>query len=68
VHLAGSRGVVQADLAHREHLALAWPLGDVECDLGVGQPPGVGAAVLVGVAVLGEGVFVDVGGGALAPG
>ena len=30
--------------------------------------PGVGAAVLVGVAVLGERVLVDVGGGALAPG
>ena len=30
--------------------------------------PGVGAAVLVGVAVLGELVLVDVGGGALAPG
>ena len=37
-------------------------------DLGVGECPGVGAAVLVGVGVLGEGVLVDVGGGAFAPG
>jgi hypothetical protein len=65
--LPGSGGLEQADLPHREHLALAWPFG-VEGDLGVGEPPGVDAAVLVGVAVLGEGVVVDVGGGALAPG
>jgi hypothetical protein len=62
--LPGSGGLEQADLPHREHLALAWPFG-VEGDLGVGEPPDVDAAVLVGVAVLGEGVVVDVGGGTL---
>jgi hypothetical protein len=68
VHLAGSGGLEQADLAHGKRLALAGPVGDIQLDVGVGQPPGVGAAVLVGVAVLGEGVFVDVGGCALTPG
>ena len=68
MHLPGCGGVEQADLPHREHLALARPVGDVQFDHGVGEPPGVGAAVLVGVAVLGELVLVDVGGGALAPG
>src|SRR5262249_58232818 len=51
---------------NREHLTLMWSLGDVECDLGVGSPPSMDAAVLVGVTVLAEGVFVDVGSGALA--
>ena len=59
---------MQADLAHREHLALAGPVGDVEGDLGVGEAPGVGAAVLVDMGVLGEQCVVDVGDRAFAPG
>ena len=47
-------GVEQADLAHREHLTGAGPVGDGQLDLGVGQCPGVGAAVLVDVGVLDE--------------
>ena len=68
VHLAGCGGVEQADLPHREHLALAWALGDVEGDLGVGESPGVGAAEFVGVDALGEQCLFDVGGGTFAPG
>ena len=59
---------VQADLAHREQLTRAWPVGDVQLDLGVGQCPGVGAAVLVGVHALAELVLVEVGDRAFAPG
>ena len=61
-------GVGQADLAHRERLTGAGPVGDVQLDLGVGQCPGVGAAVLVGVGVLAELVLLEVGDGAFAPG
>jgi hypothetical protein len=67
VHLPGSSGVVQADLAHRERFALAGPVGDVQLDLGVGQCPGVGAAVLVGMHALAELVLLEVGDGAFAP-
>src|SRR5271166_1089765 len=70
VHLPGGGGIEQADLSHREHLTGAGPVGDGQLDAGVGQRPGVVAAVFVGVGVFGEqgGVDVDVGGGALAPG
>ena len=68
VHLAGPGGVEQADLAHPEHLTGAGPFGDVEFDFGVGQCPGVGAAVLVGMGVLDERAVGDVGDLAFAPG
>jgi len=47
VHLARSGLVVKTDLAHRKHFAFAWPVSDVEFNLGVGEFPGVGAAVLI---------------------
>ncbi len=68
MHLPGAGGVGHADLPDREHLTGARSVGDGQAHEGVGEFPGVGAAVRVGVGVGGELLGVDVGDRAFAPG